>query len=51
MAIHVAITRKVLPGKEEKFKDALRRFLDDSFLHDGVHGAAMMTASPGNQQY
>lgn len=48
MAIHVAITRKVLPGKEEEFKDALRRFLGDSFLHGGVHGAAMMTALPGS---
>jgi antibiotic biosynthesis monooxygenase (ABM) superfamily enzyme len=49
MAIHVAITRKVLPGKEEEFKDALRRFLGDSFLHGGVHGAAMMTALPGSE--
>ncbi|WP_019941596.1 antibiotic biosynthesis monooxygenase [Dyadobacter beijingensis] len=49
MPIHVAITRKVLPGKEEEFKDALRRFLGDSFLHGGVHGAAMMTALPGNE--
>lgn len=49
MAIHVAITRKVLPGKEEKFKDALRRFFGDSFLHGGVHGAAMMTALPGSE--
>lgn len=48
MAIHVAITRKVLPGKEEEFKAALRRFLGDSFLHGGVHGAAMMTALPGS---
>jgi uncharacterized protein len=49
MPIHVAITRKVLPGKEEEFKDALRRFLGDSFLHGGVHGAAMMTALPGSE--
>lgn len=49
MAIHVAITRRVLPGKEEEFKDALRRFLGDSFLHGGVHGASMMTALPGSE--
>lgn len=49
MAIHVAITRKVLPGKEEEFKDALRRFLGDSFLHGGVQGAAMITALPGSE--
>jgi antibiotic biosynthesis monooxygenase (ABM) superfamily enzyme len=49
MPIHVAITRKVLPGKEEEFKDALRRFLGDSFLHGGVHGASMITALPGTE--
>ncbi|WP_229222686.1 hypothetical protein [Dyadobacter endophyticus] len=38
MPIHVAITRKALPGKEEEFKEALRHFLGDSFLHGGVHG-------------
>ena len=48
MPIHVAITRKVLPGKEEEFKEALRHFLGDSFLHGGVHGAAMITALPGS---
>ena len=47
MPIHVAITRKVLPGKEEEFKAALRRFLGESFMHGGVHGAAMITALPG----
>lgn len=49
MPIHVAITRKVLPGKEEEFRDALRRFLGDSFAHGGVHGAAMVTALPGSE--
>ncbi|SEI84064.1 hypothetical protein SAMN05216327_104177 [Dyadobacter sp. SG02] len=43
MPIHVAITRKVLPGKEEEFKEALRRFPGDSLLHGGVHGAARMS--------
>ncbi|TDE14875.1 antibiotic biosynthesis monooxygenase [Dyadobacter psychrotolerans] len=47
MPIHVAITRKVLPGKEEEFKAALRDFLGESFLHGGVQGAAMITALPG----
>lgn len=49
MAIHVAITRKVLPGKEEEFKDALRTFLGDSFIHGGVHGAAMLTSLEGRE--
>lgn len=47
MSVHVAITRKVLPGKEEEFKEALRRFLSESFAHDGVHGASMITSLPG----
>ncbi|MGK9118940.1 antibiotic biosynthesis monooxygenase [Olivibacter jilunii] len=49
MPIHVAITRKILPGKEEEFKEALRQFLGDSFAHGGVHGAAMITALPGTE--
>lgn len=47
MPIHVAITRKVLPGKEEEFKEALRHFLGESFLHGGVEGAGMITSLPG----
>lgn len=47
MPIHVAITRKVLPGREEEFKQALRRFLGESFGHGGVQGAGMITALPG----
>lgn len=47
MAIHVAITRKVIPGKEEEFKKALRDFLGESFLYDGVYGASMITSLPG----
>lgn len=47
MPIHVAITRRVLPGKEEEFKDALHHFLGESFVHDGVHGASMITGLPG----
>jgi antibiotic biosynthesis monooxygenase (ABM) superfamily enzyme len=47
MPIHIAITRKVLPGKEEEFKAALHRFMGDSFDHHGVHGASMITGLPG----
>ena len=36
MPIHVAITRKVLPGKEDEFKQALQRFLGESFMQGGV---------------
>lgn len=48
MPIHVAITRKVLPGKEAEFKEALRQFLGESFLHGGVHGALMISSMPGS---
>jgi uncharacterized protein len=44
MPIHVAITRKVLPGKEKEFEAALQQFLGKSFSHDGVHGAMMITS-------
>ncbi len=46
MPIHVAITRKVRPGKEAEFRESLRRFLGESFSHGGVHGAAMLTSLP-----
>jgi antibiotic biosynthesis monooxygenase (ABM) superfamily enzyme len=47
MPIHVAITRKVLPGKEDEFKQALQHFLGESFTQGGVYGAAMITSMPG----
>ncbi|NQX56075.1 antibiotic biosynthesis monooxygenase [Pedobacter panaciterrae] len=47
MAIHVAITRKILPGKEQEFKESLRNFLGQSFIHDGVQGAAVISSFPG----
>ena len=47
MPIHIAIIRRVLPGKETEFKDALRKFLGESFIHGGVHGAGMITSMPG----
>lgn len=49
MPVHVAITRKVLPGKEEEFKKELRQFLGESFTYGGVHGAGMLTELPANQ--
>ena len=50
MAIHVAITRKILPGKEAEFTDSLHRFLGESFGHQGVHGAAILSSFPGAEQ-
>jgi antibiotic biosynthesis monooxygenase (ABM) superfamily enzyme len=49
MPVHVAITRKVLPGKEEEFKQALHQFMGESFVHDGVHGASMITSLTDDQ--
>jgi antibiotic biosynthesis monooxygenase (ABM) superfamily enzyme len=48
MPIHVAITRKVLPGKEKEFKDALHQFMGESFRHDGVHGASIISGPEGD---
>ncbi|WP_222538732.1 antibiotic biosynthesis monooxygenase [Pedobacter polysacchareus] len=47
MAIHVAITRRILPGKEQEFKESLRNFLGQSFIHEGVQGAAIISSFPG----
>lgn len=48
MPVHMAITRRVRPGCEAEFQDALRDFLHDSFVHGGVHGASMIVPSPGS---
>jgi len=48
MPIHVAITRKVLPGKENEFREALQRFMGESFTHDGVHGASIISGPEGD---
>lgn len=47
MAIHIAITRRVRPGREAEFQQALREFLQTSFAHGGVHGASMLVPAPG----
>jgi len=48
MPIHVAITRRVLPGREAEFQQALREFFQTSFAHSGVWGANMLTPPPGS---
>jgi antibiotic biosynthesis monooxygenase (ABM) superfamily enzyme len=48
MPIHVAITRRVRPGCEAEFQQALREFFQTSFGHDGVLGASMLTPPPGS---
>ena len=48
MPIHVAITRRVLPGREEEFREGLREFFQSSFDHGSVMGAGMITPPPGS---
>ena len=48
MPIHIAITRRVRPGCEAEFQQALREFLQTSFAHGGVQGASMLTPAPGS---
>ena len=48
MPIHVAITRRVRPGCEAEFQQALRDFFQASFAHGGVHGANMLAPLPGS---
>src|SRR4051812_39576426 len=48
MPIHVAITRRVKPGCEAEFQQALREFFQTSFAHGGVLGATMIVPPPGS---
>ena len=48
MSIHIAITRRVRPGREAEFQVALREFFQTSFAHDGVLGATMIVPPPGS---
>jgi len=45
--IHVAITRRIKPGREAEFQQALKEFFQTSFSHSGVHGASMLVPPPG----
>jgi antibiotic biosynthesis monooxygenase (ABM) superfamily enzyme len=49
MPIHIAITRRVKPGCETEFQQALREFFQTSFGHDGVVGATMIVPPPGSE--
>lgn len=42
MPIHIAITRKVKPGREAEFQQAVRECFQASFNHKGVLGATMI---------
>jgi antibiotic biosynthesis monooxygenase (ABM) superfamily enzyme len=49
MPIHVAITRRVQPEKEDEFRAALLEFFQESFAHEGVFGATMLVPPPGSE--
>ena len=46
--IHVAITRRIKPGCESEFQQALREFFKTSLSHAGVQGASMLVPPPGS---
>jgi antibiotic biosynthesis monooxygenase (ABM) superfamily enzyme len=46
--IHVAITRRIKPGREQEFQTALKEFFARSLAQSGVHGAAMLVPPPGS---
>jgi antibiotic biosynthesis monooxygenase (ABM) superfamily enzyme len=46
--VHVAITRRIKPGREAEFQAALQEFFKTSFAHTGVHGASMLVPPPGS---
>lgn len=48
MPIHIAITRRIRPGFEAEFQQALREFFQASFAHGGVLGVTMIVPPPGS---
>lgn len=48
MPLHVAIVRRVRPGCEAEYQQALRDFFQASFAHGGVLGATMILPAPGS---
>ena len=46
--IHIAVTRRVKPGCEAEFQQALKEFFQTSFASTGVHGAGMLVPPPGS---
>jgi antibiotic biosynthesis monooxygenase (ABM) superfamily enzyme len=47
--VHVAITRKVKPGCEAEFEDAIRRFFSDSIMEKVSLGALLIRPLAGTQ--
>jgi len=51
--VHIAITRRVRPGCEAEFEQALREFIQASFTHSGVLGVGMVLplSGSGSREY
>lgn len=49
--IHIAVIRRVRPGLEAEFQQALREFIQESFGHSGVLGAGMFVPMPGSDSH
>ena len=47
MPIHVAITRKVIPGCERAFEESLRGFFQESLEHREILGVHLLSPPPG----
>lgn len=47
--VHVAITRKVKPGREEEFENAIRGFFMESLKDTGSLGAQIIKPLPGSK--
>lgn len=46
--VHIVVTRRVRPGCEVEFQEALREFFQSSLGHHGVLGASMIVPPPGS---
>ncbi|MGX9416500.1 antibiotic biosynthesis monooxygenase [Vibrio sp. RC27] len=49
--VHVAITRRVLPGKEKAFEEAIRDFFSTSAKAPGALGAQLIRPMPGEDNH
>ncbi len=47
--VHVAITRRVKPGREAAFEDAVGRFFSDTIRDKASLGALLIRPVPGTQ--
>jgi len=49
--LHIAVTRRIKPGCEAEFQQALKEFFQTSFAHRGVQGASMLVPPPGSSSH